>query len=205
MPSVLVTCCNQAWIHKGVVFSLMKLVQDPRVKIILPTHRPYENSLNLVVKDFLAGDYDFWLNIDDDNPPMKNPLDLLYLDKDIIGFPTPVWANMKKGDQPYYYNSMIDKEEGWIPAIGTGLTEVDAVGSGCMLIARRVIEKTPKPLFMRQYDKDGVVEMGHDYLFCRKAKSQGFKVWTHFDYPCFHFNELEINEIISAFHQMKWQ
>lgn len=110
---------------------------------------------------------------------------------------------MKEGDRPYYYNAMMEKEDGWMPAEGAGLTEVDAMGSGCWLIARRVIEKVPRPWFMREYDPDGVVVKGHDYLFCEKARKSGFKVWTHFDYPCQHFNEVELNEVIRAFNQMK--
>lgn len=177
--------------------------------IILPTWRPYEHSLNRIVKDILEKytDYDYWLTFDDDNPPTKNPLDLVERDKDIIGFPTPVWANMKKGDQPYYYNALDKKigTDGWTPASGKGLTKVDVVGSGCMLIHRRVLESMDKPIFMREYDNDGLVTRGHDYLFCENARNKGFEVWTHFDYPCLHFNETELGEQIRAFNEMKWQ
>ncbi len=206
---VLVSVCNNPpWIHKRVVFVLLKLQQDPRyqVTIILPTWKPYEQALNRVVKDMceVYKDHDFWLNIDADNPPINNPLDLVELDKDVIGLPTPVWHDAVKGDQPYYYNALVEKEgtEGWKPAIGEGLTEVDVVGSGCMLIHRRVIKTVKRPLFMREYDEDGIVDKGHDYLFCEKAQSCGFKVWTHFGYPCEHYVENDLHSQINAFHRV---
>ena len=206
---VLISVCNTGWVHKHVAMALLKIQQDPRhqATVIMPTWVPYEHNLNRVVKDMINvyKDHDFWLNMDSDNPPVNNPLDLVELDKDVRGLPTPVWANMKPGDQPYYYN-VLDKKpgtEGWKPAVGEGLTEVDVTGSGCMLIHRRVLEKLDKPLFMREYDKDGIVTRGHDYLFCEHAQDAGFKIWTHFDYPCYHFNETELGEQIKAFNDMK--
>lgn len=207
MKKVLVSVCNTGWIHKSVSFALLKLQQDFRYRctIIMPTWNPYEHGLNRVVKDMIEvyNEHDFWLNIDSDNPPLNNPLDLVELDKDIIGLPTPVWHDAVRGDQPYYYNALKEVEDGWKPAIGEGLTEVDAVGSGCMLIHRRVLETMHKPIFMREYDQDGIVVKGHDYLFCQKAKNLGFKVWAHFDYPCTHFIENDLGSQIKAFHSMR--
>lgn len=156
--------------------------------------------------DFLKGGEDYWLSMDDDNPPTKNPLDLVELDLDLIGLPTPVWHSAVLGDRPYYYNAL-DKvgEEGYKPhEPAEDLQEVDAVGSGCFLVSRRVIERIAytQP-FMREWGKDGVVIKGGDFSFCDKVKKAGFKVWTHFDYPCLHFNEVELTEAIRAFMEMK--
>ena len=197
---VLISIPTEGWIHKHCVFALAKIMEDHRYqkKLILPTHRPYENNLNQIVKQFLDEEHDFWLNFDSDNPPRHNPLDLVSLNLDIIGCPTPVWANMKKGDYPIYWNALDKKDDGWAPHKQTsGLQEVDAIGSGCMLISRRVFLALKKP-FMREWDDDGIVQRGHDYLFCERAKKAGFKVWAHYDYPCFHFNEIEIGEIAQA-------
>lgn len=201
---VLVSVCNQAWLHKRVVFALLKLQQDPRVTVILPTHTPYEHALNRVCKDLKEKytDHDFWLNIDADNPPINNPLDLVDLNKDYIGLPTPVWHDAVKGDQPYYYNALIKSGEGYKPATGEGLFEVDATGSGCFLVHRRVIESVIRPWFMREYDEDGIVTKGHDYLFCEKVKKAGFKVWTHTGYPCEHYVETDLHSQIRAFSEM---
>lgn len=206
---ILVSIPNTGHIHKRCVFALLKLQQDPRYQVttILPTWRPFEHNLNRIVRDMreVYKDHDFWLTFDADNPPTNNPLDLVELNKDIIGLPTPVWHDKVKGDQPYYYNVLNKKDgtDGWTPAIGEGLTEVDVVGSGCMLIHRRVLETVKRPLFMREYDEDGIVEKGHDYLFCEKAQSVGFKVWTHFGYPCEHYVETDLLSQIRAFNEMK--
>ncbi len=90
---ILVSVPNKGWIHKHVSFVTDRLLLDKSYNctIIRPTHSPYENNLHHIVNDFMSSDYDYWLNIDADNPPTKNPLDLIDFEKDIMGLPTPVW------------------------------------------------------------------------------------------------------------------
>ena len=198
------------YLHKGVVFASWKLLADKRYELlpIIPTHNPFENNLNLIVKDFIFGGHDYWLSIDADNPPMKNPLDLVELDLDIIGCPTPVWhyTGEKKGERPLYYNAY-----DYVPEKGEykehlpreGLQRVDAIGTGCFLIARRVFED-PEMIgsFMREWHPDGTVNKGNDIAFCEKARIQGWQIWAHYDFPCFHFNNLELNEVVNAFRNL---
>jgi len=151
--------------------------------------------------DFLDGGEDFWLSIDDDNPPRRNPLDRVADDLDVVGFPTPVWHAAVSGDRPFYYNAMYRVEGGWKPTEHSeGLHEVDAIGSGCFLVARRVMtalmEKQP---FMRMWRRDGTVEVGGDFMFCDKVKAAGFQIWADFDRPCDHFNEVSLSEVIQRF------
>ena len=204
---VLVSVCNTGWIHKRVTLSLLNLQQDRRhqVTIIMPTWRPYEHGLNRIVKDMIEvyTGHDFWLNIDADNPPVNNPLDLVDLDKDVLGFPTPVLTDDVPGNQPYYYNILDEQEGEWRPAFRQGLVEVDAVGSGCMLVHRRVLEMLERPLFVREYDSDGIATRGHDYLFCKNAKEFGFQVWAHTGYPCEHYVETDLHSQIRAFLEMR--
>lgn len=210
MKSVYLTVPNGSGkIHKMVHFAIYKMLADRRYQIRhdCPTHSPYVNNLHHCIKDFLRGGEDFWLSMDDDNPPINNPLDLIEYDCDLIGLPTPVWCNKVKGDRPWYFNALKwdDKEQAYRPHLNTnGLQEVDAVGSGCFLVARRVILKLKdQQPFMRQWNQDGTVEVGGDYSFCQKVKAAGFKVWTHFDYPCHHFNEVSLIEVIEAINNMR--
>ena len=84
-----------------------------------------------------------------------------------------------------------------------GLQEVDAVGSGCFLVSRRVMyDLRFKEPFMRQWNREGLVEKGCDFSFCDKVKAAGYKVWANYDYPCRHFNEIELTEIIQAFNSL---
>lgn len=210
MIKVLVSVPNTGWMHKHVAFALLRLQQDKRFNLtfILPTHTPFENNLHHIVKDFLKGDYDFWLSFDSDNPPLANPLDLVLLDKDIVGLPTPIWHFTEKlpGERPIYWNAYKKVDGGYTEWPNKhGLQKVDAIGTGCFLIARRVFEnmEMQKGAFTRKLNADGTVDKGNDISFCERATEQGFSIYAHYDYPCMHFKELELTEIIRAFNQVK--
>ncbi len=202
---------GDAWIHKMVHFATIKVLADPRIRTgelsirhDCPTHTPYVDNLHACMWDFLDNGDDFWLSMDDDNPPLANPLDLVAEDLDIVGFPTPIWHSEVPGDRPWYFNALVKVEDGYKPAdIKPGLQEVDAIGCGCFLIARRVLQvmKMEQP-FARQWTPKGRAEVGCDYSFCTKAKAHGFRVWVHSDYMANHFNELPLIEVIQRFAQM---
>jgi hypothetical protein len=209
MKTVLVSIPNTGYIHKLVSLITNRILVDQRYKstIIYPTHNPYENNLHHIVNEFMAGEYDFWLNVDSDNPPMSNPLDLVTFDLDIIGLPTPVWhfTDKVKGERPIYENGYK-----YVPEAGAytewpdknGLQKVDAVGTGCVLYARRDFEhpEMRKAPFQRTYKTDGTVEKGNDIAFCERATKQGFSIFAHYDYRCMHFNDLELHEVARAMH-----
>jgi len=205
---ILISVPNIGYIHKQVVFVLLKLKMESRYpfQIILPTHSPYENNLHHIVKDFMEGDYTHWLNIDSDNPPINNPLDLVELDKDIIGLPTPVvhFDRDKLGEQPVYWNAYdyVPEKDAYKPhELKEGLQKVDAVGTGCVLYSRRVFENQQmrQAPFLRKTLPDGRVDKGNDISFCERAREQGFEIYAHYDYPCMHFNEVEVNEMVEQF------
>lgn len=208
---VLVSVPNEGVIHKHVCFATDRILQDPRYKvtIIRPQHRPYENNLHHIVNEFMAGDYDFWLNIDSDNPPMRNPLDLVELDLDVIGLPTPVLHIIDgSGDRPVYENAYIyvPEDDGYTEwPDKDGLQRVDATGTGCVLYNRRVFENSEmrKAPFQRMYNEDGTVERGNDIAFCERARAQGFLIWAHFHYRCMHFHNVELAEVTKAFITME--
>lgn len=204
MISIYITIPNgKGWVHKLAMFAVIKMLQDKRyrVRFDAPTHSPYVNNLHHCKEDFLENGDDYWLTFDADQAPINNPLDLIEFDCDVISCPTPVYHNAVPGDRPWYFNALDIKDNGYTPHTDcNGLQEVDAVGSGCLLIARRVMLKLrDQQPFMRQWNKDGTVEVGGDYSFCRKAKAAGFRIWAHFDYPCMHMNELNLLEVISSF------
>ncbi len=197
---------GDAWIHKNVHFAVLKLLQDRRFNIRhdCPTHTPYVDNLHACMWDFLDHGEDYWLSMDTDNPPLNNPLDLVGESLDIVGFPTPVWHSAVPGDRPWYFNAVRKVKGGFKPVkIVGGLQEVDAIGTGCFLVARHVMAamKMDQP-FARRWLPNGRVDMGGDYSFCTKARERGFRVWIHSDYMCDHFNELPLTEVINRFGQM---
>ena len=197
------------YLHKKVGMFSWRLAFDNRYSLfpIWPSHSPYENNLHHIVNDFIRGDYDYWLNIDSDNPPINNPLDLIQLNLDIIGLPTPVWhfkGNEKPGERPMYWNGydyVPDKDAYKEHLPRKNLQRVDAIGTGCFIISKKVFQDPymRKGPFQRKYYSDGTVQKGNDIAFSERARNQGFKLYVHYDYPCFHFNELELNEIVTAF------
>ncbi len=204
--SCLITVPNLHWIHKLVVHRLLLLQQDRRyrVTISLPSNRPFENNLHHIINDFMAGDWDFWLSMDADNPPERNPLDLIEFNKDIIGCPTPIWHYTKPGDRPIYWNAYqydtaTQAYREWPDR--DGLQRVDAVGTGCVLFARRVFAdpEMRKGAFTRKLNSDGTVDKGNDISFCERARERGFEVWCHYDYPSEHMCEIPLNEASRAF------
>lgn len=207
--SVFVTVPNEGWVHKQVVGVIMRLQQDPRYKLrtILPTHRPYENNLHHCRKDFLSGGEDFWLSIDSDNPPFENPLNLVELHLDLVGLPTPVWHYLEKyAERPIYWNgydyvSESDAYKEHMPQ--KGLQRVDAIGTGCFLVSRRLMLAMDEAPFSRKLHKDGTVDKGNDLSFCERVRDKGFEIWAHYDYPCRHFHEIELTSIIGAIHDSK--
>ena len=75
------------YLHKHVVRASWGILLDGRysIRMMIPTHKPFENNLHHIVNDFMNGDHDFWLTIDADNPPQKNPLDLVGDGDDVVG------------------------------------------------------------------------------------------------------------------------
>ena len=206
-PKVLIAIPNTGSIQKNLVFTAYKLMADKRIKpnLILPSHSPTVENRHRIAKDFLKDGYDFLISIDSDNPPKRNIIDLIFLNLDVVGCPTPVWCNKVKGDYPIYWNAMDACPDGYKvhnpkPIQQGGLEEVDAVGTGCIIIARRVLEALDgKFPFEDEWDENGFRLRGHDFLFCSKVKEAGFKIYAHFAYPCMHFNMLELTEVIEAF------
>jgi GT2 family glycosyltransferase len=62
---------------------------------------------------------------------------------------------------------------------GKGLERVDAMGAGCWLVKREVIEKIGRSPF-------SLNESGEDMCFCRAVYKAGYEVWVDWDIPCGH-------------------
>lgn len=185
---------------------LLRLIQDGRYRVTveLPSRRPYVNNLHHIVNQFREGGFDFWLSVDADNPPSGNPLDLVASDLDLVGFPTPIWHYTgKPGERPVYWNGYdycndVDAYIEHHPR--QGLQRVDAIGTGCFLVARRVFEHPDLThgAFFRTWNKDGTVRKGNDLAFCDRARRAGFEIWCHYDYPCNHYCELDLDSVVGG-------
>ena len=192
---IYIAVLNQGAIRPELANLLIHLTHDPRyqIKITYPSASPTTNNRNQIAKQFLEGDWDYLLMLDADTVPHANPLDLVSEEKDIIGYPYPQW---NEGD--VYWVAM-DKDGGGYKPIPPerrhGLQQVDAIGTGCILIRGNVLETLRAP-FNDKRAEDGTLNLSEDFYFCQKAKDTGFEVWCDWRVPCSHWKTLDLIEII---------
>lgn len=74
-----------------------------------------------------------------------------------------------------------------------GLVDVDATGTGCLLINMDVFKKLPEPWFTEERDEDGKVT-GEDFYFCETARDAGYEIFVDTSIPAGHLSQMVINE-----------
>ena len=167
------------------------------VMITYPNDKPISNNRNKIVQDFLAHkDYDYLLMIDDDIIPPENILNLADFQKDIISALTFMYQQntvaplvLKKNREGSYNIADFKGYE--------GLIEVDTVGTGCVMLSRKVLETIKAP-FADVFDEDGIRKYGLDIAFGQRAKKAGFKIYCNLDYPCGHKVLMDLKTIYSS-------
>jgi len=167
------------------------------VMITYPADKPISNNRNKIVQDFLSKkEFDYLLMIDDDITPPENILNLADFQKDIVSAlcfmfqQDTVAPLLLKEDMDGMYR--VADFKGY-----EGLVKVDAVGTGCIMLSRKVLEAIKAP-FSDVFDADGVRKYGLDLAFCRRAKEKGFDVYCHLDYPCGHKVTMDLTKIYSS-------
>lgn len=173
---------------------------DYEIYISFPNDKPIESNRNKIVQDFLKTDCEWLVQIDDDVVPPRNYLDLIGYNKDIISgvcyayrqdavVPLVLEENKKDG---LWKNKDCNQSE--------GLIELDSMGTGAMIIHRRVftpaLQKHP---FESTWHEDGTRKKGLDLYFCEKAKKEGFRVWCHLGYKSSHIVKVDLMEIERGF------
>lgn len=174
---------------------------------------------NVLASTFLRDkEFDYLLWLDDDlSFPPDTIRKLIESNKDIVGAPyvrknydwKAIEENVLKGfridvslarSMGYVYNNQLQNTK-----VENGCLEVNEIGTGIMLIKRKVFEdmvplvKSYKPYETETKDKEevrytffdsGVGEDGkylsEDYLFCSKARQLGYQVYLRIDIPTTH-------------------
>lgn len=177
------------WIHSW--------SKNPNISIVSNNFQPYEKNLNRVLNQAQEINSDYVLLLDHDNIPKRDPLELIKkVGPDIIGCPYPnyYYDNGKLEIVWMVYDLYGDKYVPRKQKKFSGLEEVEAVASGCLLINKKVIQSGLR--FEWIHDEVGEIQLGLDLNFCEKAKEKGFKVFTHWDYICDHIKERSLLEIL---------
>ncbi len=124
---------------------------------------------------------------------MFNPLNLVPLDKDIVGAAYPQW---REGDIYWIaLDKVIDGYKPIPPNRRIGLQPVDAVGTGCICIKRIVLEHVKAP-FERKWSEKGIQLLGQDFYFCEKSKRAGFEVWVDWEKICDHMKTISLVSVL---------
>lgn len=165
------------------------------------------NARNRIVREFLKTKADVLVMCDDDViPPVGFVEALLNTPYDVVSAPTPI---AKFPRHPIFLNSFNVNDEGrfyTVPTPGqdTPHIPVDAVGTGCVLIHRRVLAHPAlKRPFDQKVDEDGVVITGQDLNFSNRVKDAGFSIGANYDVLCDHFISIHANACAMAYHQPK--
>jgi hypothetical protein len=194
--NILISVTTGGMLRRELSAALVTWSRDPRytVEIFYQGLRPYENNLNMLAKHATAQGFDWWLQLDDDQCPTRNPLDLIEFDKDVLGCPAPIWKPEVEGKQPLVWNCFLDTPDGFVThSPKEGLQRVDVTGSGAILIARRVFSVIENPFGCEW--SHGLKTAGPDISFCRRARAAGFEIWVHYGYPSHHWQTIDLTEL----------
>lgn len=195
--SIFISILNQGEIRTELAQLANIWQKDPRFKIHIeyPADKPIAHNRGKIVNRFLESGYDYLMMFDGDIIPSAKVIEYALLDKDVI---TPVlFAFRRAGITPLVLEThpkYPDKYRVKNIKNPRGIVEVDASGTGCMMIKREVLEKVEKP-FINKYDEKGERTLGLDIWFCRKAKEKGFKVWVDLDEYAQHWTVVDLKDI----------
>jgi len=139
---------------------------------------PYiDANRDALIQEALKMDADYVLFLDDDQTYPYNTVDiLLNYDKDIVGGITP----RKETGTPmiWDYDGQVKI---WDSLKGKkGLTKIDGMGMGGVLINSKVFDKLEYPYFKRHTDAT-YQGCGEDISFYLKCKQAGIEVWADID------------------------
>ncbi len=200
MKKIYLSILTEGFVNDELTIKLTRWLEEAKKKgydILYETssEKPVENNRNKIVKRFLTtSDADYLLMIDNDVCPEKNPFLLVEYNLDIISCPCPIFQHHIIILNCY----LLDNDGYWQPISVSqkiGLIEIDATGTGCILLSRRVLEKIKNP-FSRKWNKDGIALLGSDLYFSKKAKEMNFKMHAHFDYLCSHYKQMNLKDIL---------
>lgn len=199
-PHILVGIPHTGKIRAELGANFVQWMSDTRFTVeILPVRnrRPVTDARNFIVKEFLENpvfkECQYLLMVDSDMSTTPNILELALYDKPIIGALTfmvkegqIVPIAMQRQGRGY---SIIS------PLPGNKLVEVDATGTGCLMIKRDAFAQIKKPYFEYVIDKDGLGQIGNDFYFCMKAKEAGLPIFIHTGYVTAHDQTVNITDM----------
>ena len=208
VKGVYIAALNQGSIRVELARLLAALTHQGKYNVFLsfPADKPIQHNRNRIVADFLEHkECDYLFMLDGDIIPPDNILDLIDHQKDIIGglcfayrgrAIVPLILKEKENKSGKIENTSYDilDVDG-----NAGLVECDAIGTGCMIMKREILERPEMRYpFKNYYNEDGERILGLDLSFCKRAKNIGYKVWCHLNFACSHWTYMDLKMSYSA-------
>lgn len=203
--TVYVAALNQGSIRVELARLLAELTHQGKYNVFLsfPADKPIQHNRNRIVADFLSNpNYDYLMMLDGDIIPPVNILDLIDHQKDIIGGLCFAYRDRSIVPLILTEQKKTKEDEGKIEKTSyqimdvegnEGLVECDAIGTGCMIIKREILERPEMRYpFKNYYNEDGERILGLDLSFCKRAKDIGYKVWCHLNFACSHWTYMDL-------------
>ena len=213
-PGCMVAVLTQGTVRAEMMLTMVQWAQNGGWHMYLAATdtKPTTDNRNRICAGFLEMEQapDVLLMIDEDIFVRRCPVplvhDMMAPDSayDVVGLMCPTWRPDRSASEPILWAAHNLDGETLVQNIdlnAQGLCEVDLVGSGAILIRRRVLEHPDmRAPFMDVFDADGLRKRGHDYEFCIRAKAAGFRVWLARDYVCGHSRQLEMLDVARMQH-----
>lgn len=203
-PKVYVALLSMGSVIYGLESSLVQWMRERSGKyqfqFFIKKSIPTDSNRNRITYEFLHGDWDYLAMFDEDNYPLKNPFDLLDFDKDVIGGIYPGWG--KDGLRFHVYRKEYAEKDNpesitykqYAPIEREGLKRVDAIGTGCIFIKRKVLETIKTP-FSYIYNEFGALKFSDDMAFCKRCDEAGFEIYAHWDFPVEHYKTVPLLQV----------
>lgn len=160
---------------------------------------------NLLAKQMLKTDCDWLMMCDNDVAPQTDILDMLDEVTDEMDVVLPlchIWHGNTgtvmtvlrpletQTNEPQDLIKRIEDLPRWM--------ELEAAGTGCIFIRRRVFEGMGYPYFTYTFDENHALRDTEDIVFSREARKAGFRIWGHTRYLAAHHHTCDLSRIPMA-------
>ncbi len=196
-PKIYLAILNEGWLRCEHINTVLMILGTPKVELHLENPAvswgiPITQNRNKIVKRFLDTNADFLLTFDDDVIPLFNPAEAVFYDKDVLGLPTRRRSGQKLEWVIYAKHPTLENKYASIDLdkvkTDADLLQVDGIGTGAILIKRKVLEMVKHP-FEDLFDEDGIRKLGQDLNFCKKVIKAGFKIFVAPKMICEHVKD----------------
>ncbi len=197
---VLIAIPHRGNVCVGLTEKLLEVSKRDDVEVVFSSDRPVDSNRCSIASDFLGSDHDYLLMLDSDIIPPDNFLELVEHGEDVVS--ATVFSMGKSGPYPVAAVSGSDGKlsyfRGWNESVSedSRLARVDAVGTACVAVHRRVFEGLDQPFFEFRKDEDGVTCLSEDFDFSEKAVDNGFDVFVDLELVAGHKSEVDLSNVM---------